>query len=340
MEATWLQNVWFLLLGALVAGYAVLDGFDLGVGMLHMMSRDEGERRAYIQSIAPFWDGNEVWLLTAGGALFAAFPVVYSTVFSALYLPFMVLLIALIARAVAIEYRNKLRSLAWRRLWDFGLGIGSLLPSFLYGVAVGNLLRGLPMDDNHWYTGGFLDLLNPFALAMGMLQIAAFVTHGALYLVMKTDGRTRTQAKKYAIRAWVIWVMLTGVSLVLFLMTSALRPVLSWVWVGVPLILGLLLATLLLIRRDKEKLAFLASSASLVSMVGLIGLTLYPRLLPALGRESDLQACLTIMNASSSEKALMVMLIIAAIGMPIVVTYTIFIYRVFRGKVVSGADGY
>jgi cytochrome d ubiquinol oxidase subunit II len=344
MEASLLQVVWFLLFGVLIMGYAILDGFDLGVGVLHLFARDEGERRVHLNSIAPVWDGNEVWLLTGGGALFAAFPVVYSTVFSGFYLAFMLLLLALIARAVALEFRSKVESPAWKRAWDWAFGLGSLVPALLYGVAVGNVLRGLPMDASHWYTGTFLGLLNPFALVTGLLGLAAFVTHGALYLTLKSEGALQERVRGLASKAWMAWVALYVVATIqLFFeapwaLSGKLSNPLTWV-----LFLGLIAALVaipLLSGRGSALLAFLASSLGLAAMTGLVGLSLFPRLVPALGAAGDLNASLTIMNSSSTPATLQTMLIIALIGVPIVLAYTVFIYRVFKGKVVIGEDSY
>src|SRR5512147_1077494 len=172
-----LNTVWFLLIGVLLTGYAILDGFDLGVGVLHLFARDEEERRLHINAIGPVWDGNEVWLLTGGGALFAAFPVVYATVFSGFYLALMLLLVALILRAVSMEFRSKVDSPGWKKVWDWAFGIGSLLPAILFGVAFGNVLRGIPINEQGLFTGSFLELLNPYAILIGLLSLALFTMH-------------------------------------------------------------------------------------------------------------------------------------------------------------------
>ena len=195
-------TLWFLVLGGLFSGYAILDGFDLGVGFWHLFAKRPGERKAFIRSIEAFWDGNEVWLLTAGGGLFAAFPPVYATVFSGLYLAMMLVLLGLIFRATAIEFRNKVDSPRWTAAWDLAFSLGSILPSILFGVAIGNVLLGLELSALGDYTGGFLALLNPFALLCGIVGLAMFAHHGALYLAMKLEGPVANDARKWAGMAW------------------------------------------------------------------------------------------------------------------------------------------
>jgi len=189
MEPTVLQTIWFLLVGVLLIGYAILDGFDLGVGVLTLFRKNAHDRRLMINAIAPVWDGNEVWLLTGGGALFAAFPPVYATVFSGFYLAFMLLLVFLILRGISMEFRSQVDSPAWKNFWDLMFGIGSLVPAILYGVAIGNILRGIPLDETQTFTGTFLGLLNPYAILIGVLGLVMFVCHGAIYMTMKAEGQ-------------------------------------------------------------------------------------------------------------------------------------------------------
>ncbi len=206
-----LNTIWFLLVGVLIAGYAILDGFDLGAGVLHLFTRDERERRVMMNAIGPVWDGNEVWLLTGGGALFAAFPPVYASVFSGFYLAFMLLLVALIFRAVSFEFRSKVTAAGWRRGWDVAFGVGSALPALLFGVAVGNVLRGLDMDASG-VTTTLPGLLNPFALLIGLLGLAMFVLHGASYLGLKTEGALQERMRRVASASWVALIALYAVS--------------------------------------------------------------------------------------------------------------------------------
>jgi cytochrome d ubiquinol oxidase subunit II len=336
-----LNTVWFLLIGFLLTGYAILDGFDLGVGVLHLFAKSEEERRLHINAIGPVWDGNEVWLLTGGGALFAAFPVVYATVFSGFYLALILVLLALIFRAVSFEFRGKVASPAWRRVWDWSFGLGSLVPAVVFGVAVGNVLRGMPFDANGDLAVSFLGLLNPYALVIGVLSLAMFLMHGAAYLALKTDGALQYRLADWASRLWVAYVLLFVVASIA---TFATVPYLfrdtgpspfTWVFGGLLVAAALLYPVALKDRRFGR--AFLASSVAIASQIGLAAAALYPRLVPA---RPDLAASLTIYNASSTPRTLTTMLIIALIGMPLVIGYTAFIYRVFKGKTEITADSY
>ncbi len=336
-----LNIIWFLLVGVLIIGYAILDGFDLGVGILHLFTRDENEKRIEMNAIGPVWDGNEVWLLTGGGALFAAFPVVYATVFSGFYIAFMLLLFALIFRAVSFEFRGKVDSPAWRKSWDYAFGIGSLLPALLYGVAIGNILRGIPIDQSGNYTGTFIGLLNPYAVLVGLVSLVLFTLHGSLYMTVKSDGELRKRMKGLSNKLWITFILLYIVATFLtlfeapFLFAAILKNPLFWI------LFLLLLASILFIpvavKGEKYFHAFLSSSVMIASMVGLVAVSLFPRLVPS---SIDLVNSLTIYNSSSSQRTLMTMLIIALIGMPIVIGYTIFIYRIFKGKVVLHKESY
>jgi len=341
MEPTSLQTIWYLLFGVLITGYAILDGFDLGVGVLSLFGRKGRDRRLYLNAIGPVWDGNEVWLLTAGGALFAAFPVVYATVFSAFYLALMLLLVALIFRAVSLEFRSRIESEAWQSFWDWGFGLGSLLPAVLFGVAVGNILRGIPIDSQGVFTGSFLGLLNPYAIVVGLLSLAMFTTHGALYLAIKTDGEVQKQAVRWATPAWMAWTVLyVGATLYTFLISPWLfegLPGHPIFWISILLALGGLLIVPVSVRDRRYARGFVASSVAMAAMIALAALSLYPRLVPSL---TDLAHSLTVVNASSTPRTLTTMLIIALVGMPIVIAYTIAIYRIFRGKVELGPESY
>lgn len=336
-----LNTIWFALVGVLIIGYAVLDGFDLGVGVLHLFAQSEEERRIYMNAIGPVWDGNEVWLLTGGGALFAAFPIVYATVFSGFYIALMLLLTALIARAVSMEFRGKVDSPRWKRVWDWAFGLGSLLPAVLFGVAFGNILRGIPIDENGTFTGSFLGLLNPYAILTGVLSLVLFTMHGAMYLTLKTNGSLRIRLKKWASGAWVAFAAIYIVATIWtffiapFLFEGLQDTILFWILSFIFLLS--LVSFPIFIHGNKFFPGFLASSATIVALIGLAALSLYPRLVPS---STNLAYSLTAYNASSTQKTLTVMLIIALIGMPIVIGYTIFIYRVFKGKVVFTKESY
>ena len=336
-----LNTAWFGLFGVLIIGYAILDGFDLGVGVLSLFAKGDHEKRLHLNAIGPVWDGNEVWLLTGGGALFAAFPAVYATVFSGFYLALILLLLALIARAVSFEFRSKVESPAWRGAWDLAFGCGSLVATILFGVAVGNIVRGIPLDARGEFAGTFFDLLNPYAVLTGVLALCMFTTHGALFMVLKTDGDLQARMRAWVRRGWAAWTALylvtTGASVVaaphLFDGTLA-RPLL---WAALLLTAGGLVLVPRFARAGSPFKAFIASSAAIAGSTALAGISLYPRLVPAFGQ---LDRSLTIYNAASTPRTLTVMLVIALCGMPIVIGYTVFIYRVFKGKTKIGGQSY
>jgi cytochrome bd ubiquinol oxidase subunit II len=336
-----LYIVWFLLITVLLAGYSILDGFDLGVGALHLFVKDDNERRLNMNAIGPVWDGNEVWLLTGGGALFAAFPIVYATVFSGFYLALMLLLFALIARAVSFEFRGKVDSPAWRKVWDYSFSIGSILPAILFGVAFGNILKGIPLDHNGYYTGSFFDLLNPFAVLIGLLSLSLFVMHGAIYMTMKLEGDARERRIKAASTFWIITIILymfatfSTFFVAPFLFTGTLKNGITWLFLV--LLFGSIIYIPIGLKTKKFFIAMVSSSIMIASMFALAAVSLFPKLVPA---SNDLALSLTIYNSSSTPLTLETMLIIALIGMPIVIGYTIFIYRIFKGKVELTKESY
>lgn len=336
-----LNTIWFLLIAVLLIGYAILDGFDLGVGALHLFTKGEEKRRINVNAIGPVWDGNEVWLLTGGGALFAAFPMVYATVFSGFYLALMLLLVALILRAVSFEFRAKVESDRWRSIWDWAFGIGSLLPAILFGVAFGNILRGIPIDVSGTFTGSFLGLLNPYSLLIGILSLVLFMMHGAIYMTLKTEGDQHEWMVRCANRSWVAVVVLYILATLYtffeagFLFQGVLKNPL-W-WILALLLVGSMLYIPAGIKGGKYFKGFVASSLTIASMFGLAAVGLYPRLVPS---STDLLYSLTIYNASSTPRTHLTMFIIALIGVPIVIFYTIFIYSRFKGKVVLTKESY
>ncbi|MEN8153501.1 MAG: cytochrome d ubiquinol oxidase subunit II [Acidobacteriota bacterium] len=336
-----LNIIWFLLYGVLIAGYAILDGFDLGVGVLHLFTKDEKEKRINLNAIGPVWDGNEVWLLTAGGALFAAFPIVYATVFSAFYLALMLLLLFLILRAVSMEFRGKIESQKWKNVWDWSFGLGSFVPALLFGVAVGNIMRGIPLNSEGMFTGNFFGLLNPYSLLVGVLSLIMFTLHGSIYLAMKTEGDQLKRMKNIAPKLWIAFVILYFLATVFTMFEAGylFKDVLGnpIFWIFFLLLLVSVLYIPVAVKGDKFGKAFIASSISITSMIGLAAISLFPRLVPSL---TDLSYSLTIYNASSTPRTLKTMLIIALIGVPIVLVYTIYIYRVFKGKVKLTEESY
>jgi len=336
-----LNTIWFILVGVLFTGYAILDGFDLGTGGLHLLTKTDNERRLLLNAIGPVWDGNEVWLVTGGGALFAAFPEVYATAFSGFYMAFMLLLFGLIFRAVAIDFRSKRESKAWRQFWDVSFSVASVVSALLVGVALGNIARGVPLNDQFEYAGSFWTLLNPYAILVGITTVAMFIMHAAIYLLMKTEGEL--QAK---IRTWVnptiiifiiCYVITTMVTLVFVPHMSDNIKALPWLMI-VPVLNALAIANIPReIHHGREFRAFLSSCASMAALMALFGIGMYPDIIMAL---PNIANSLTIYNAASSARTLGIMLIIAIMGMPLVISYTVSIYWIFRGKVKLDAHSY
>ncbi|MGI5921971.1 MAG: cytochrome d ubiquinol oxidase subunit II [Syntrophomonadaceae bacterium] len=336
-----LNITWFLLVGVLIIGYAILDGFDLGVGSLYpWLGKTEEEKLTLLKSIGPFWDGNEVWLLTGAGAIFAAFPLVYASVFSGFYLAMMLVLFALILRAAAVEFRNKVQTVTWRRRLDNLFFVGSILPALLFGVAMGNIAQGLPLDSSHNYTGGFFNLLNFYALLLGLVGLLAFLWQGSSYIMLKTEGELQENARR---AFWRIWAACVVLYVLASLYTFTTVPALyvnyynhTWFWAAPLLsIIGLAVAPLL-VRTARYGKTFIATSLYMAGLIATLGLGMFPNLVPAL----DPRLSLNIYNAASSSLTLKAMLIIVLIGVPIVLFYTIYVYRVFRGKVRVNIDAY
>lgn len=329
-----LNVIWFVLVGILLTGYAILDGFDLGVGALHLLTKKDEHRRLMINAIGPVWDGNEVWLVTGGGALFAAFPEVYATVFSGFYLAFMLLLCMLIFRAVAIEFRSKQPMRWWRQMWDVSFSIASVGCSLLVGVALGNIIWGVPLNSQREFVGSFVGLLNPYALLVGVTTLALFMMHGAIYTVLKTEGELHQIARGWVNNTIIFFVVcygLTTMATLLYLphMSQHLRT--TPVFFAVPVLTMLAIANIPReIFHGRDFLAFLSSGASIVGLMALVGIGIFPSLVLSWPNP---QFSLTIYNAASSPKTLSIMLIIAGIGVPIVLAYTSSIYYIFRGKV-------
>ena len=328
---TWntLQNIWFVLIGVLFVGYAILDGFDLGIGSLFpFLAKKEEEKDALYKTIGPFWDGNEVWLLTAGGALFAAFPHTYATVFSGFYLALMLVLFSLIFRAISIEFRA--HDLKRQKLWDGALVIGSLLPSLLYGVALGNVILGIPLDSNMDYAGNFFLLLRPFPLLIGLFGLVAILVQGATYAAYKTEGEIQSRARKIAQKLWIKYAILLVLTLIVSIVIIPDATKKWMVWIFTATVVACLLQIRIALSKKKDGRAFFYSSLAFGGLWGIAGAVHFPNLVKA---SNDSALSLTIHNSSSSELTLKVMLIIAAIGMPIVIGCTIYLFRVFRGKV-------
>ncbi len=327
------QTTWFLLIAVLWVGYFILEGFDFGVGaLLPFVSRNEADRRAVLTTLGPVWDGNEVWLLVAGGATFAAFPEWYATLFSGFYLPLFLILVALIVRGVAFEYRSKYGKAQWRQRWDIAIVIASIIPALLWGVAFANIVRGVPIErsaqGNLEYVGGFFNLLNPYALLGGVVTLTVFLTHGAIFLSLKTAGGIRERARGFAIKfgliaavaavAFLVWTNLMLPELNNNVLTLSAVVALSW------------LAGLYSTLKVREGWAFVFSAVAIAAFVADLFYALYPRVMPSsLGSQFDL----TITNASSTEYTLKVMTVVALIMTPLVLIYQGWTYWVFRKRI-------
>ncbi|MCL6493543.1 MAG: cytochrome d ubiquinol oxidase subunit II [Ignavibacterium sp.] len=335
MEFTFdLNTIWFILIGLLLTGYAILDGFDLGIGALHLLVKDDVERRIMLNSIGPVWDGNEVWLVTGGGALFAAFPHVYATVFSGFYNAIIMLLFMLIFRAVAIEFRSKRPMKWWRQMWDVAFSIASILIAFLMGVALGNIITGIPLDATKEYVGTFWDMINPYTVLVGITTVSLFMMHGAIYGVLKTEDQLNRKLKG--------WVNNTIIFFVICYVTTTMATLIYFPnmvkhFKDFPPLFALALLNMLAIanipreiHHGREFMAFVSSAASIASLLALFAVGIFPNIVLS---NPNPEFSLTIYNAASSQKTLTIMLIIAAIGFPFVLAYTISIYWIFRGKV-------
>jgi cytochrome bd ubiquinol oxidase subunit II len=321
-----LTTVWFSLIAILWAGYFLLEGFDFGVGiLLPVLGRDDRERRLLINTIGPVWDGNEVWLLVAGGATFAAFPEWYATLFSGFYLPLLIILVALILRGVAFEYRGKRDSVRWRRRWDACIVGGSLVPAVLWGVAFGNIIRGIPLDANHEYVGGFFTLLNPYALLGGLTTLGLFTLHGAVFLALKTDGETRRRAGRLSARLGVPVIAIAGG----FLLWTAIAHHDGGGWALSAVAALALVAAVAAARARREGWAFVATGATIVLATFALFVTLFPDVLPSTIAAAN---SLTVHNASSTPYTLKVMTWVAVAFTPIVLAYQGWTYWVFRKR--------
>ena len=322
-----LTTIWFGLIAILWIGYFVLEGFDFGVGvLLRVIGRNEPERRAMLRTIGPVWDGNEVWVLVAGGATFAAFPEWYATLFSGFYLALFLILVALIVRGVGIEYRNKRSDQAWRARWDWAIAVCSFLPALLWGVAFGNIVQGVPIGPDKEFTGTFFTLLNPFALLGGLTTLLLFLTHGAVFLALKTEGDLRERANRLAGR---VGLAAAVVAVAFLLWAQAIRgdAVSTAIAVGAAVVfVGALVAN----RLRREGWAFVGSAATIVLAVASLFVALFPDVMPS---STDAAFSLTTTNAASTPYTLTIMTVVAVIFTPIVLLYQGWTYWIFRKRV-------
>ncbi|MGW1473352.1 cytochrome d ubiquinol oxidase subunit II [Streptomyces olivaceus] len=322
-----LHDVWFVLIAVLWTGYFFLEGFDFGVGVLtKLLARDRAEKRVLINTIGPVWDGNEVWLLTAGGATFAAFPEWYATLFSGFYLPLLVILVCLIVRGVAFEYRVKRPEDRWQRNWETAIFWTSLIPAFLWGVAFGNIVHGVKIDRDLEYVGSVLDLLNPYALLGGLVTLTLFTFHGTVFTALKTVGEIRERARTLALRVGLV----TAVLALVFLLWTQVDNGDAKSLVALVVAVAALGAALTANRAGREGWSFALSGVTIVAAVAMLFLSLFPNVMPS---TLDPGWSLTVTNASSSAYTLKIMTWLAVIATPVVLLYQGWTYWVFRKRI-------
>lgn len=327
-------TLWFLVVGGVFSGYAILDGFDLGAGAWHLFLKKEKSRRIALNAVGPVWDGNEVWLVIGGGALFAGFPILYATLFSSMYIPFMLFLAFLIFRAVSIEFRSKEEMKWWKKTWDITYSVSSVMLSILLGIVLGNVLQGFEIGENYEFVGNWLNFINPYAIIVGFTTLALFMMHGALYLTMKTEGRLFEKLRLLLRRSIIFFILMFSLTTVYTLLYI---PALSDRFKELPFLFIFPVLTFLsianiprLVNKERYRMAFLFSALTVSFSLILVAIELYPVLIPS---TVDPIYNLTIYNAAASEKSLGIMLTIASIGAPLVLSYTAFVFWTFRGKV-------
>ncbi|WP_326698696.1 cytochrome d ubiquinol oxidase subunit II [Streptomyces sp. NBC_01754] len=322
-----LHDVWFVLIAVLWTGYFFLEGFDFGIGVLtKLLARDRKERRVLINTIGPVWDGNEVWLLSAGGATFAAFPEWYATLFSGFYLPLLIILVCLIVRGVAFEYRAKRTEERWQTNWEHAIFWSSLIPAVLWGVAFGNIVRGVKIDADMEYVGNLADLLNPYALLGGLVTLFLFTFHGAVFAALKTVGDIRGRARTLAVRLGVV----TAVLALVFLVLTQRDNGDGWSLLALVIAVVSLVAAIGAIAAGREGWSFGLSGLTIAATVAMLFLTLFPNVMPS---SLDDAWNLTVTNASSSGYTLMIMTWCAGIATPLVLLYQGWTYWVFRKRI-------
>jgi len=337
-----LANIWFFLVAFLLTGYVILDGFDLGAGVLYpFLGRTEEEKGVIRAAIGPVWDGNEVWLITGAGAIFAAFPMVYAMTFSGFYLAIMLVLFGLILRAVSLEFRH--RDSSWSSVWDGAFFLGSLVPALLVGVALGNVIRGVPMDAQGNYIGTFVELLNPYALLVGVTGLFLIVQHGAAWLAVKSEGELHDRALRYRrVTFWICAVLAVATSAATILTVSRAsdnvfgRPA-GWLFLVI-LVVGLLYTIWQMMKAGGELKSFLGSAVIIIGLAGIAAVGNFPDMVPARGTPPA--TSLTVERAASESLTLTIMLILAVIFVPVVLVYTALIYKTFWGKTKASEADY
>lgn len=336
METESLQIFWYIVIIASISAYAMLDGFDLGAGALHLFTKKDQERRIFLNAIGPVWDGNEVWLVIVVGALLAGYPFAYATLFSAMYIPLTVLIVGLIFRAVAIEFRSKLPSKWWRQMWDSFFFGASIIIALGVGIALGNFVHGIPLNENHDYTGGvILPFLHPYALLVGVLTLSLFMMHGAIFLVMKTEGELQEKLKGWITPTIIFFVITYAITTLVTIiyqehMVERLRER-PYLFIAVLLSVLAIAAIPRYTQKAKHGMAFIASCANTGLLMVLYAVGTFPVLIRSTIDPKN--NSITVYNSSSSDATLIVLAIIVAIGIPLVIAYGFYIYRIFRGKV-------
>jgi cytochrome d ubiquinol oxidase subunit II len=330
-----LEFGWFTIFVVLLMGYVILDGFDLGVGLLHLFTKNDHERRVMLNSIGPVWDGNEVWLVTAGGALFAGFPNIYATMMSAFYMPVMILLAGLIFRAVAIEFRSKQPMAWWRWLWDIVFFLGSFIIAFMLGMVLGNLIHGIPLDANKEFIGPPELIFHPYAFLVGLMAVSLFAMHGSIYILMKTEGEFHDKVRKWTSPTMIFFIIMYCITT---MATLIYYPHMVKAFHDRPIFFLLAIANILAVANipreiyhGRDMRAFLSSCVNMIFLLSLYAVGTFPNVIRST-IEPDVLS-LTIFNSASSTKTLEILFLIAFIGVPLVISYTIAIYYIFRGKV-------
>lgn len=332
---------WFLVVGAVFSGYAILDGFDLGAGAMHLFFKKDQSRRIALNAVGPVWDGNEVWLVIGGGTLFAGFPVLYGTLFSAMYIPFMLFLLFLILRAISIEFRSKEPMKWWRQTWDVLYSVASIVLAFSLGLVLGNVLQGMPLDPNFEFIGSGWMFVNPYAILVGLTTLALMTMHGGIYLCLKTEDKLFDKVERLLKTAMIIFIVLF---VIMSSYTLIYIPHLSDQFKSNPALFIFPVLALLsianiprLVSKRRFKIAFAFSSITFSLLLILVAIELYPVLLFSSG---DINNSITVYNAASSDGSLATMFQFVAIGVPLVLTYTIIVYRTFWGKVKMDETSY
>ncbi len=337
-----LEVLWYAVIGCSIVLYTILDGFDLGVGSLHLFARTDEQRRIFLNSIGPVWDGNEVWIVVVIGGLFAGFPNAYATVFSGFYSLLMFIIAGFMFRAAAIEFRSKHESVLWRKVWDTVFCVSSVLIAFVLGLLLGNAVEGVPLDENQDFTGTFSELFRPYTLLVGITSVGLFSMHGALYLSLKTEGEAHDTVRKFLLPVvdfFLFWYLITTFVTLLFMPHMTERILSNPYLLTIPVVsLLAILNVPYQVRKHRLGWAFASSSVSIVLLLILFSLGTFPVLVRSTVMPDVLS--LTIYNSASSPSTLKILLIVAGIGVPLVIAYMFWVYRIFRGKVKLGKSSY